>query len=62
MSRGHGTFTLTAIRNAVKAVVDAGVKVRRVEVEPGKIIVLAGEPPSEARDEPPVPADWEDAK
>jgi len=63
MPRGPSTFTLTSIKNAVKAVVAAGVKVRRVEVGDGKIIVVAGEPLAEGGDvAPSAPADWSDAK
>ena len=58
------SLTRDAIKNAVKAVVDAGVKVRRVELGPdGKIIVVAGEPPKDSpQDVPSAPADWSDAK
>jgi hypothetical protein len=45
MSRRHATITQTEIKAAVKAVVDAGVEVGRVEVDKsGKIVVFAGKP------------------
>jgi hypothetical protein len=45
MSRRPATITQTEIKAAVKAVVDAGVEVGRVEVDKsGKIVVFAGKP------------------
>jgi hypothetical protein len=45
MSRAPSTFRQRDVRAAVKAVVDAGVQVARVEVgSDGKIIVVTGEP------------------
>ncbi len=45
MSRRPATVTQTEIKRTVKAVVDAGVEVARVEVEKdGRIIVIAGKP------------------
>jgi hypothetical protein len=45
MSRHPATVTQAKIKHAVKAVLDAGVEVARVEVDKdGKIIVFAGKP------------------
>jgi hypothetical protein len=45
MSRAKCAFTKAAISRAVRAVVDAGVPVTRVEVDgTGKIIVFVGKP------------------
>ncbi len=43
MSRGTQTFKQGDVTKAVKGVVKAGVKVDRVELENGKIIVFAGD-------------------
>jgi hypothetical protein len=51
MARGNCTFKQRDATAAVKAVVAAGCKVTRVEVEKdGKIIVIVGEPEEPARD------------
>jgi hypothetical protein len=43
--RRPANVTLTEIKHAVKAVVDAGVEVGRVEIDKsGKIVVFAGKP------------------
>ena len=58
--RGRATFTRTDVKNAVKAVVESGVRVRRVEFGPdGKITVVAGDPDLGGVG---TPADWSDAK
>jgi len=44
MSRGAQPFTQRSVTTAVKGVVQAGVKVARVEIADGKITVFAGEP------------------
>jgi hypothetical protein len=41
MSRGPQAFTESEVTRAVKAVVTAGVKVGRIEIYRGKIIVIA---------------------
>jgi hypothetical protein len=42
MSRGAQTFKQGDVTKAVKGMVKAGMNVRRVEIENGKIIVFAG--------------------
>jgi len=44
MSRGAQTFKQGDVTKAVRAVVKAGVNVRRVVIDGGKIIVVAGRP------------------
>jgi hypothetical protein len=61
MSRGAQTFRERDVTKAVKAVVKAGMKVDRVEVMDGKIVVFAGDPETgiaavEAHNE------WDDVK
>jgi hypothetical protein len=41
VGRGPNTFRERDVTRAVRAVTKAGVKVERVEIEPGKIIVIA---------------------
>jgi hypothetical protein len=49
MARGACTFRQRDVTAAVKAVVDAGVKVARVEVgKDGKVVVIAGDSNGEA--------------
>jgi hypothetical protein len=48
MSRGVQPFKQGDVTKAVKGVVEAGVKVARVEIAPGRIIVFAGEPEAAA--------------
>jgi hypothetical protein len=60
--RAPCTFRQSDAKRLVKAVVDAGVPVQRVEVGPdGKITVVAGEPPGPNGGGPQAPAGWEDA-
>ena len=42
MSRGAQTFKQGDVTKAVKGMVKAGMNVRRVEIENGKIVVFAG--------------------
>jgi hypothetical protein len=44
MSRGPQQFRQTDVTKAIKAAVAAGLSVARVEVERGRIIVIAGRP------------------
>ncbi|MFZ2080147.1 MAG: hypothetical protein WAV38_26570 [Xanthobacteraceae bacterium] len=45
MSRRPASVTQAAVKRTVKAVLDAGVEVARVEVgKDGKIVVIAGKP------------------
>lgn len=44
MSRGVHNFKQGDVTKAIKAAVKSGVKGWRVEIEGGKIVVLAGEP------------------
>jgi hypothetical protein len=44
MSRGKQAFKQGDVTKAVKAVVKAGVRVGRVVIDGGKIIVIAGRP------------------
>ncbi len=51
MTRRPAIVTQTEIKAAVKAVVDAGVEVTRVEVDKdGKIVVFAGKPSEPTND------------
>ena len=61
MSRGHQTFRQSDVTKAVKAVVAAGVAVGRVEISPGKIVVIAGGPHLD-QDEPPDSNEWDSVK
>ena len=47
MSRGAQKYKQGDVTKAVKAVVKAGVPVGRVEIENGKIVVIAGNKPEE---------------
>lgn len=42
MSRSRSTFRKGDLTRAIKAVLDAGVTIARVEVDGGKFIVIAG--------------------
>jgi hypothetical protein len=44
MSKGQHSFKQGDVTKAIRAVVKAGVPVRRVVIEGGKIIVVAGRP------------------
>lgn len=44
MARGKCAFKERDVTRAVKAVTKAGIEVVRVEIEPGKIVVIAGKP------------------
>jgi hypothetical protein len=44
MSRGPQTFKQGDVTKAVKAVLKAGVRVGRVEIAEGKIVIIAGQP------------------
>jgi hypothetical protein len=49
MSKGPSTFRVTDVRRAVKATESAGLKVGRIELSPGKIIIVpANGAPSQA--------------
>jgi hypothetical protein len=57
MSRGAQTFKQGDVTKAVRAVVKAGVNVRRVVIDGGKIIVVAGRP-----EEGEEPNEWDSVK
>jgi hypothetical protein len=44
MSRGAHTFKQCDVTKAIKGAVNAGLVVKRVEIEDGKIVVFAGRP------------------
>jgi hypothetical protein len=47
MGRGPSPFTERGVRAAIKAVLDAGCTVSRVEIDKsGKIVIVAGKPES----------------
>ncbi|MGY3494190.1 hypothetical protein [Bradyrhizobium sp. USDA 4502] len=50
MSRSPASFKQADVTKAVKACVNAGVKVGRVEISAGKIIVIADHPQAVDRD------------
>lgn len=57
MSRGAQTFRQSDVTKAVKATVNAGLSVSRVEVDKnGRIVVFVGEPD---RDLPPRHNEWD---
>jgi hypothetical protein len=58
MARGPTTFKQADVTRAVRGVVAAGVEVMRVEVENGKIVVVAGKPGSAERPEVNVLDQW----
>lgn len=58
MSRGKASFRESEVTRAVKAVKKAGVEVARVEVENGKIIVIAGKPADSATNDK---NEWDEA-
>ena len=56
MSRGVQAFKQTDVTKAIKGAVNAGLAVKYVEIEAGKIVVFAGRP-----DSPLSPAnEWDD--
>ncbi|RXG84284.1 hypothetical protein [Bradyrhizobium vignae] len=48
MSRGRQLFRQADVTKAIKAAVAAGLPVARVEIEGGRIIVIAGRPEQDA--------------
>ena len=62
MSRGVQPFKQGDVTKAVKAVVKAGLKVGRVEIADGKIIVVAGQPGEDAADIPDDANEWDSVK
>jgi hypothetical protein len=60
--RAPCTFRQSDAKRLVKAVLDAGAPVQRVELTDGKITVVVGEPPGPNGGGPQSPADWGDAK
>ena len=61
MSRGAQTFKERDVTKAVKGVVKAGMKVDRVEVMDGKIVVFAGHAEN-GRAAVEDPNEWDDVK
>jgi hypothetical protein len=56
MSRGAHTFKQGDVTKAIKGAVNAGLAVKRVEIEAGKIVVFAARPDSQ-----PVPEnEWDE--
>jgi hypothetical protein len=64
--RAPSTFRQSDAKRLVKAALDAGLPVQRVELgADGKIVVVAGEPPNTVGPNdggPKAPVDWSDAK
>jgi hypothetical protein len=52
MSRGAQTFTQFDVTKAIKGAVKAGLDVKRVEIEAGKIVVFTGKPDEPQKAEP----------
>lgn len=61
MSRGSQSFKQSDLTKAVKGLVRAGVSISRVEIEPGKIVVVAGQPTVEAAN-PAAENEWDSVK
>ena len=58
MSRGAHKFKQGDVTKAIKGAVNAGLAVWRVEIEGGKIVIVAGRP-----DNQPEPAnEWDDVR
>lgn len=52
MARGAQTFKQADVTKAVKGAVAAGIEVARVEIDrDGKIVLIAGQPPSPTQNE-----------
>jgi hypothetical protein len=49
MSRGAHKFKQGDVTKAIKGAVNAGLSVKRVEIEGGKIIVFAGRPDDQSK-------------
>jgi hypothetical protein len=48
MSRGAHKFKQADVTKAIKGAVNAGLSVKRVEIEGGKIVVFAGRPDNQS--------------
>jgi hypothetical protein len=60
MPRAPRTFKQRDVTAAIKAVVAAGIEVRRVEVErDGRIVVIAGKPELSTAERKDAPNSWE---
>jgi hypothetical protein len=58
MSRGVHKFKQGDITKAIKGAVNAGLAVKRVEIEGGKIVVFAGRPDNQSAST----NDWDDVR
>jgi hypothetical protein len=61
MARGKSTFRQRDVTAAIKGVQKAGCEVARVEVEDGKIIVIAGKPTEAAAEAGQGTNEWDGA-
>ena len=57
MSRGIHKFKQGDVTKAIKGAVNAGLSVKRIEIQEGKIIVFAGRPDDRAQAN-----EWDDVK
>jgi hypothetical protein len=44
MARGECTFKKRDVKEAIKATLDAGVEIARVEISKGRIVIITGKP------------------
>jgi hypothetical protein len=62
MSRGPQTFRKTDVTKAVLAVVAAGLPVARVEISPGRIIIIVAGGPEQGQDAGAEVNEWDAVK
>jgi hypothetical protein len=60
MSRGQQTFRQSDVTKAIKATVKAGIAVERVEIDNGKIVIIAANPADAASIEKVGNNEWDE--
>ena len=62
MSRGQQTFKQRDVTKAIKATVNAGIAVGRIEIDKnGKIVIVTARPEDAANEEKPGKNEWDGA-
>ena len=59
MSRGQQTFKQRDVTKAIKATVKAGIAVKRVEIDKGKIIIVTAEAEDAVNGDNPEKNEWD---